>query len=78
MSLKQNSIDLSHEYPSAKVVEESLYIDDCLTSAEDVDSAVTIHCELQSLFSHGEFTLRKWNSSKSSVLEAIPSELHEN
>ena len=79
MSVKQNSIDFSHEYPlAAKVVEESLYVHDCLTGADDVDTAVTIHCELQSLFSRGGFTLRKWNSSESSVLEAIPSKLREN
>ena len=79
MTVKQNSIDFSHEYPlAAKVVEESLYVDDCLTGADDVETAVTIHCELQSLFSRGGFTLRKWNSSESSVLEVIPSELCEN
>ena len=79
MSVKQNSIDFSHEYPlAAKVVKESLYVDDCLTGDDDVETAVTIHCELQSLFSRGGFTLRKWNSSELSVLEAIPSELCEN
>ena len=57
MSVKQNSIEypfsieynFSHEYPfAAKVVKESLRIDDCLTGADDVETAVTIHYELQS------------------------------
>ena len=50
MSVKQNSIDFSHEYPlAAKVVEESLYVDVCLTGADDVETAVTMSYKVSSL-----------------------------
>lgn len=43
MAIKQNSLDFAHEYPLAtKIVEESFYVDDCLTGADDADTAITI------------------------------------
>lgn len=72
MAVKQNAIDLAHEYPlAAKVVEESLYVDDCLTGADDVKTAITLHGQLQNLFSRGGF------SNEQSVFDAIPPELRE-
>ncbi len=65
----QNAI----EYPlAAAVVEESFYVDDCLTGADDMETAIMMHKQLQGLFAHGGFVFRKWNSNELSVLEAIP------
>ena len=78
MSVKQNAIDFAQEYPlAAEVVEKSIYVDDCLTGAEDIDSAIVLQKQLHSLFACGGFVLRKWNSSDPSVLASIPSELRE-
>ncbi len=70
MSLKQNTLDFEHEFPlAAKVVEDSVYVDDCLTGSNDIDSAISLYHQLLNLFKRGGFLLRKWNSSESSVLQ---------
>ena len=76
MSIKQNALDFAHEFPlAAKSVDESFYVDDCLTGADTVEEAIEL--QLQSLFSKGDFLLRKWNSNNTLVLESIPPELQD-
>jgi hypothetical protein len=78
MSVKQNAIDYSHEYPmAAEVVKKSFYVDDCLTGATDSKSALILQQQLTELFSRGGFVLRKWNSNDPSILEKIPEELRD-
>ena len=41
MAIKQNAINIAHEYPQAsEVVEESFYVDDCLTGADNNEDAI--------------------------------------
>ena len=76
MALKKNAIDIATEFPSAaEVVDKSFYVDDCLTGANSIPEATSLQVELNSLFSKGEFPLRKWNSSELEVLRKIPPEL---
>ena len=43
MSIKQNALDFAHEFPlAAKVVDESFYVDDCLTGADTVEEAIEL------------------------------------
>ena len=78
MAIKQNAIDLAHEYPLvAEAVMKSFYVDDCLTGADDVKTVITLQWQLQDLFFRGVVLLRKWNSSESFVLRDIAPELHE-
>ena len=78
MSIKQNAIDFASEFPlAAKAVEESFYVDDCLTGADSVKMAQKLQQELQNLFSRGGFLLRKWNSNNLAVLESIEPELRD-
>ena len=78
MAVRQNAINHADEYPmAAQVVEESTYVDDCLTGADDVPTAVALHKQLLDLFSRGCFLLRKWNASDPDVLNAIPVDLRE-
>lgn len=71
MAVNQNANDFAHEYPlAAESVDKSVYVYDCLTGADDVGTATTLHNQLQSLFSRGGFVLRKWNSSELFVVEA--------
>ena len=66
MALKQNALDLAHQYPlAAKAVNLSFYVDDTLTGADSVEEAVALQQQLLELFDRGGFTLRKWNSMKS-------------
>ena len=65
MVVKQNAIELAHKYPlAAQAVLDSFYVDDGLTGAEDIESAITLQRQLQDLFTSGGFILRKWNSSE--------------
>lgn len=78
MAVKQNAINHSLEFPeAAEVVFKSFYVDDCLTGAEDSESALLLQRQLIELFSRGGFTLRKWNSNDCSVLQQIPPALRD-
>ena len=78
MSLRQNALDLAHEFPLAsKVVEDNFYVDDCLTGADSIEGAIFLHDELCDLFKRGGFLLRKWNSSESAVLQSINPDLRD-
>lgn len=78
MSVKQNAIDFTAKYPHAVVaVDESLYVDDCLTGADTVEEAASLQSELQDLFGEAKFLLRKWNSSHPNALDHVPPELKE-
>ena len=66
MCVKQNAQDFFHQFPmAAKAVDSSSY----------VDEAITLQQQLQELFKHAGFTLRKWNFSNPSVLQHIPDDL---
>ena len=47
---------------AARTVENSaFYVDDCLTGADNVETAVIFLKQLCNLFTCGGFLLRKWN-----------------
>ena len=78
MSIKQNALDFAHMFPlAAKAVDELFYVDDCLTGADTVEAAIQLQTQLQSLFSKGDFLLRKWNSNNTFVFESISPELQD-
>ena len=78
MCVKQNAMDFATKYPlAAKAVEESFYVDDCLTGADNVELAIKLQQELQCLLSHGGFLLRKWNSSNLAVLQNIDPDIRD-
>ena len=78
MAVKQNAIELADTYPlAAQVVHKAFYVDDGLTGADSVESAITLQRQLQDLFVCGGFFLRKWNSSDPRVLQAIFPDLRE-
>ena len=78
MSVKQNVIEFAHKYPLAsKVVEDSFYVDDCLTGADSEEEGIRLQAQLQNLFAEADFLLRKWNSSNPAVLQAISPELRD-
>ena len=78
MSVKQNALDHTLEFPkAARVVECAFYVDDCLTGADSADEAIDLHHQLLNLFAKGGFVLRKWSSSDSTVLHHILPELHD-
>ena len=72
MAVKQNALDLVHEYPSpAQVVEEYFDVDDCFSGSDTIEGAINLHLKLVELFDRGGFLLQKWNSSDATVLQSI-------
>ena len=52
-------------------IEESLYVDDLITGADNVEGAFQLYKVAKSLMSEAGFNLRKWNSNSSSLLSMI-------
>ena len=78
MAVKQNAVDLAHEFPkAANSVNNLFYVDDGLTGADSTEEAIELQKELQTMFDRGGFTLRKWNSSNPAVLKHVPADLKE-
>ena len=76
MCLKQNAKDFQKEFPlGVMAVERSFYVDDGLTGADDIKTAVRTQKELQELFKKGGFTLHKWNSNDPKVFKHIDPKL---
>ena len=78
MCVRQNAMDFPSQYPlAAKITETSFYVDDGLTGADNVMTAIAIQRELQCLFRKGGFELHKWNSNDQSVMQHIKSTLQD-
>ena len=47
MLIKRNALDFAHEFPLAvKAVNESFYVDECLTGADTVEEAIELQTQL--------------------------------
>lgn len=65
-------------YPEASIVLlNDFYIDDVITGAVNVKSAIHLRNDLQLLLSRGQFQLTKWISNSPEVLRSIPESLRE-
>ena len=74
--LKQTAIDHETEFPTAAaVVKSTFYVDDSLTGAEDVSTAIQLQQDLYHLLKKAGMTLRNLRSNSSEVMESIPEEL---
>ena len=69
MAVKQIPSDLAHQYSVA-----ASYVDYALIGADSVEEAMEHQQQLQNLFDHGGFTLRKYNSSNPMVLQHLSDE----
>ena len=77
-ALLQVAEDHKSEFPeAAQVVQQSFYVDDCLIGANSLPEAKQLRSDLNSLLSLACFTLRKWRSNSSQLLEDLPPELKE-
>ena len=78
IAVKQNAQDFTLEYSmDPQTVETLFYVDNCLTGADDVETAIILQKQLCDLFTCGGLLLRKWNSNNNQVLEHIPHKLLE-
>ena len=58
IAVKQNAINFAQDIPlAARAVENSFYVDDCLTGADDIKAVTSLRSQLQGLFARGDFLL---------------------
>ncbi|XP_062713184.1 uncharacterized protein LOC134290151 [Aedes albopictus] len=56
-------------------MKEDYYVDDMLSGADNLEAATQLTSEMLELASSGGFTLRKWNSNSSALLDQLPENL---
>ena len=77
-TLQQTAADHGEGYPRATHhIYSSFYVDDFLGGAATPQEAVELFTQLRNILLKGGFSLRKWRSSSSEVLQNIPQELQE-
>ncbi|GFS40237.1 DUF1758 domain-containing protein [Trichonephila inaurata madagascariensis] len=75
-TLRQLAIDEQENYPAAsRATLSHFYVDDLLSGSATKKEAIQLVLELQEMMKRGGFSLRKWVSNDSDVLETIPEEL---
>ncbi|XP_050077807.1 uncharacterized protein LOC126564758 [Anopheles maculipalpis] len=73
-TLQQIAHDHKSEYPKAvDPVLHDFYVDDLLTGADDVSTAIEIRKQVSSMLESAGFSLRKWASNIPEALEGVPS-----
>lgn len=66
--------DFAEEFDpeKAQAIRKNFYVDDCLKSALDEDTAITLRAELRSMLAKGGFRLTKWSSNSRKLPNSIP------
>lgn len=75
-ALRHTVDDNQKDFPPdvLSVVEENFYVDDCLLSLKDEETAVRIVSQLCQLLARGGFHITKWLSNSRGVISSIPVE----
>ena len=61
------------QYPEAsRVILSSFYVDDLLTGSNNIDHAVKLQTEINTIISSAGMSLRKWVSNEITILKSIP------
>ena len=77
-TLQQTGADHGEEHPEAQWhIQNSFYVDDLLGGAATVEDATELYNNLTTILEKANFHLRKWRSSSSKVLDAIPKDVQE-
>ena len=73
-ALQKCATDFEDEFgqEAATTVRKNCYVDDCLKSTADEDTAVSLCINLRSMLAKGGFQLTKWSSNSRKVLNSIP------
>ncbi|XP_029162926.1 uncharacterized protein LOC114934423 [Nylanderia fulva] len=73
--LRQLALDEGAKFPAAvPIVNDSIYVDDALFGANDIDSLINTRTQLAELMRRGGFLLRKWASNCSELLDDLSSD----
>ena len=77
-TLQKTAEDHGEGYPNVtKHIKESFYVDDFLGGANSIQEAIQLYQDLRSVLLKGGFSLCKWRSSSTEVLDSIPPHLQE-
>ena len=77
-TLQQASKDFGKDHSVASHhIENSFYVDDFFAGASTPDEAINLRKEISDILAKAGFTIKKWRSSSTQVLQSIPSELLE-
>ena len=73
-ALRKTAVDHEHEFSLAAIntVKNCFYVDDCLTSASNANSAAALLREICQLLDKGGFRITKWTSNSREVIETVP------
>lgn len=73
-AMQKCASDFGEEFgqEAAKTVFKNFYVDDCIKSTVDEDSAVSLAAALTTLLAKGGFRLTKWLSNSRKLLSTIP------
>jgi hypothetical protein len=72
-TLRQLAFDEGHDFPqAAHALLHHTYVDDIITGADSLSSAVDLRDQLQQLLLRGGFELRKWVSNSDHLLQQLP------
>ncbi|XP_055854500.1 uncharacterized protein LOC129918155 [Episyrphus balteatus] len=73
-TLKQLADDIQTQFPLASnIIRNEFYVDDALSGAHDIGTAKLCQQELVAALNSAGFTLRKWTSNCSELLDSFPS-----
>lgn len=72
-SLRQLAEIEGAHYPlAAAITLRDFYVDDCISGAHDINTALEQQRQLRNLLLSGGFKLRKWTSNNQTILENVP------
>lgn len=76
--LKKLAEDEQRKYPlAAEILKNDFYVDDLVSGASDIKTALKIQADLITLLSSAGFQLRKWSSNCSEILHSLAPDLVE-
>ncbi|XP_063386428.1 uncharacterized protein LOC134672453 [Cydia fagiglandana] len=71
----KNALEWQETYPdAARVIIDDHYMDDCITSLDDVGKAAKLAADIYTVHAHAGFEMRGWTSNNSSALSLLPKE----
>lgn len=71
-ALLQCARDVKADYPlAAKTIEEDFYVDDCVTGADSIRSAIQVAKQMDIVLKGAGFELCKWKSNCKKVVKAM-------
>ena len=71
--LRRHAETVASEFPVAsEILQSDVYMDDVITSLEDIETAKVTRTEIQKVAAPAGFFVRRWCSNKEEVLEGVP------